>query len=86
MPSIVSLLGRGHPGAIDYSNGIGGAATPTVTTSGNQENSILVSSSLVPGPTATTESLVVKYIDESALDLPHRRHVRPTRRKPATGG
>jgi hypothetical protein len=43
-------------------------ATPGVTTSGNQENQILTSSKLVPGPTATTESLVVTYADEWALD------------------
>jgi hypothetical protein len=53
---------------MDFSNGTGGAATPTVTTTGNQENSILTSSVLVAGPTPTTESLVVKYTDEWALD------------------
>jgi Flp pilus assembly protein TadG len=58
----------GSIGAFDFSNGTGGAATPSVTTSGNLENSILVSSTLVPGPTPTTESLVVKYTDEWALD------------------
>jgi Flp pilus assembly protein TadG len=63
-----SFTNFGSIGAFDYSSGVGGAATPTVTTSGNQENSILVSSVLQAGPTATTESLVVKYVDEWALD------------------
>ncbi|HEY4844900.1 MAG TPA: pilus assembly protein TadG-related protein [Candidatus Dormibacteraeota bacterium] len=63
-----SFTNFGSMGAFDYSSGAGGAATPTVTTSGNQENSILVSSVLQAGPTGTTESLVVKYSDEWALD------------------
>jgi len=63
-----SYTSFGQAGAFDWSNGDGGAATPTVTTSGNQENSILVSSVLQAGPTPTTESLVVKYADEWALD------------------
>jgi Flp pilus assembly protein TadG len=63
-----SFTNFGSVGAYDFSSGVGGAATPTVTTSGNQENSILVSSVLLPGPTATTEKLVVKYSDEWALD------------------
>jgi Putative Flp pilus-assembly TadE/G-like len=63
-----SLTTFGSFGAFDFSNGTGGAATPSVTTSGNQENQILTSSKLVPGPTATTESLVVTYQDEWALD------------------
>ena len=63
-----SLTTFGSFGAFDFSNGTGGAATPGVTTSGNQENQILTSSKLVPGPTATTESLVVTYADEWALD------------------
>jgi Flp pilus assembly protein TadG len=63
-----SYTSFGSAGAFDFSSGTGGAATPSVTTSGTQENSILVSSVLVPGPTSTTESLVVKYVDEWALD------------------
>jgi hypothetical protein len=63
-----SLTTFGSFGAFDFSNGTGGAATPSVTTSGNQENQILTSSKLVPGPTPTTESLVVTYQDEWALD------------------
>jgi Flp pilus assembly protein TadG len=63
-----SYTAFGQAGAMDYSNGTGGAATPTVTTSGNQENQILSSSKLVAGPTPTTESLVVAYTDEWALD------------------
>ena len=63
-----SYTSFGSFGAFDWSSGVGGAATPTVTTSGNMENSILTSSTLVPGPTAGTESLVVKYVDEWALD------------------
>lgn len=63
-----SYTSFGSIGAFDFSNGTGGAATPTVTTTGNQENSILTSSTLVAGPSGTTESLVVKYQDEWALD------------------
>jgi hypothetical protein len=57
----------GSIGAFDFSNGTGGAATPSVVTSGNLENSILVSSVLVAA-SGTNESLVVKYTDEWALD------------------
>jgi hypothetical protein len=63
-----SLVMFGNYGAFDFSNGVGGAATPTSTTSGNLENQILQSSKLVAGPTPTTESLVVQYTDEWALD------------------
>lgn len=63
-----SLTTFGSFGAFDFSNGTGGAATPSVTTSGNQENQILTSSKLVAGSTSTTESLVVTYADEWALD------------------
>jgi Flp pilus assembly protein TadG len=58
----------GNFGAFNFSNGTGGTATPTVTTSGIQENQILVSSTLQAGPTPTTESIVIKYQDEWALD------------------
>jgi hypothetical protein len=63
-----SLTMFGNYGAFDFSNGTGGAATPTGTTSGNLENQILQSSTLVAGPTSGTESLVVKYTDEWAMD------------------
>jgi Flp pilus assembly protein TadG len=63
-----SLTTFGSFGAFDFSNGTGGATTPSVTTSGNQENQILTGSKLVPGPTPTTESLVITYADEWALD------------------
>jgi Flp pilus assembly protein TadG len=58
----------GNFGALNFSNGTGGAATPSVTTSGIQENQILVSSVLQAGPTPTSESIVIKYSDEWALD------------------
>jgi hypothetical protein len=58
----------GNFGAFNFSNGTGGAATPSVTTSGIQENQILVSSVLQAGPTPTSESIVIKYADEWALD------------------
>jgi len=58
----------GNFGAFNFNNGTGGAATPTVTTSGIQENQILVSSTLVAGTVASTESIVIKYQDEWALD------------------
>jgi Flp pilus assembly protein TadG len=63
-----SLTTFGGGGTFNFSNGTGGAATPTVTTSGIQENQILVSSTLVAGATPTTESIVIKYQDEWALD------------------
>ncbi|HEV3097667.1 MAG TPA: pilus assembly protein TadG-related protein [Candidatus Dormibacteraeota bacterium] len=62
-----SLTTFGSFGAFDFSGGTGGAATPSNTILGNQENQILTSAKLAAaGP--TTESLVVTYGDEWALD------------------
>ena len=53
---------------VDFSSGFGTAGNPPIATSGKNETSIISTTQLVAGPTPGTETFVLNYTDEWALD------------------
>lgn len=59
----------GRPGtAVDFSHGYGSVGVPPISTSGRLEPVIIQSSQLVAGSVAGTETFILTYTDEWALD------------------
>ena len=58
----------GKPGTLDFSQGYGTGTVPGIQTSGKNETSIILSTTLTPAATSGYETLTVVYTDEWYMD------------------